>query len=895
MLQERVSPPTSVGNTLGNARALTETQSEMLYSEHPDCCLTRNLSILTNSSLLLKLEEIWVPLQRHVPIITPSKVPTPSEVPSNTPNFSPDNAFKPSAEVKKSVQPKPTFIAANPQELEKMLQHSIQTEESIPDGLEFKETIGKKAPTYGKALMYPHSYAENHPAAELLTHYAEEGCPVDCGIPWTEEHIIKALLHGPHNSAQGTLARQALISEARDKVRNGHAKIVRWGDIKDDIPEELKLSPAACIPHKSKSFRVILDLSFNLFCEGKVFPSVNEATTKLAPQQSMVQLGNCLKRIIATMNENYNPLFPFKFCKLDIKDGFWRLVVSKEAAWNFSYVLPSVDKTIDIDDIEIVVPTSLQMGWCESPPFFCAASETARDVICDLIQSKVELPPHKFEHKMMPDVEPLEDPPTAGEITLQEVFVDDFIGVTNNITPAHLLHVSRAMLHGVHSVFPPVEMTQHPGGDSIAENKIDKGDGKWEFKKEILGWIFDGINYTMQLPAEKCDKIIKLIKKVIALRNVLLKRFLELSGKLQNASIGMPGGAGLFSPMQMAVRGSPDFVIMDEYMKSNLRDWRSIIHYMKKNPTAVQQLASGYPNYIGYSDSCGLGTGGVWTPGLSHIPFTVWQYEWPQDIKDRLITDQNPSGDLTINDFELAGVVLNFLVLELSAVDLQWMHIGAFCDNFSAVSWASKMRTSKSIASARLLRMLGLRILAAKASSHVPLPIAGEDNDMADVTSRAFKNGKFFRGDISLTTFFNTKFPLPQNNCWTELTIPKKLISRVMSCLRGEQLTMESLLRLPQVGKNTGNTGQDMPDCSKKIHSSQTPLPLNKESSSQLLLQGSGQGSTVEEMKSKFHQSVMRSQPSPRPSNWLENKVRSTGTKKRTHSQSNDASKECDD
>jgi len=66
---------------------------------------------------------------------------------------------------------------------------------------------------------------------------------------------------------------------------------------------------------------------------------------------------------------------------------------------------------------------------------------------------------------------------------------------------------------------------------------------------------------------------------------------------------------------------------------------------------------------VGHSDSCGLGTGGVWTPGPSHIAFTVWQYEWPQDIKDRLVTDKNPSGDLTINDFELAGVVLNFLVL----------------------------------------------------------------------------------------------------------------------------------------------------------------------------------------------------------------------------------------
>ena len=91
---------------------------------------------------------------------------------------------------------------------------------------------------------------------------------------------------------------------------------------------------------------------------------------------------------------------------------------------------------------------------------------------------------------------------------------------------------------------------------------------------------------------------------------------------------------------------------------------------MKKDPTAIQQLTSGFPDYVGYSDSCGLGTGGVWTPGLSTIDFIVWQYEWPQDIKNRLITDQNPSGDITINDLELAGVVMNFLVLELSTVNL---------------------------------------------------------------------------------------------------------------------------------------------------------------------------------------------------------------------------------
>ncbi len=47
----------------------------------------------------------------------------------------------------------------------------------------------------------------------------------------------------------------------------------------------------------------------------------------------------------------------------------------------------------------IVVPTSLQMGWVESPPYFCAATETARDIATEYTNMPVSsLPEHKFLH-----------------------------------------------------------------------------------------------------------------------------------------------------------------------------------------------------------------------------------------------------------------------------------------------------------------------------------------------------------------------------------------------------------------------------------------------------------------------------------------------------------------
>jgi hypothetical protein len=47
--------------------------------------------------------------------------------------------------------------------------------------------------------------------------------------------------------------------------------------------------------------------------------------------------------------------------------------------------------------------------------------------------------------------------PPDKEVTLIEVFVDDFVGATNKIDTPHLLKLSRSMLHGVHSIPPPMK------------------------------------------------------------------------------------------------------------------------------------------------------------------------------------------------------------------------------------------------------------------------------------------------------------------------------------------------------------------------------------------------------------------------------------------------------
>jgi hypothetical protein len=74
------------------------------------------------------------------------------------------------------------------------------------------------------------------------------------------------------------------------KGSRGEVHILWWGDIKDTLHPLFKLSPVAMIPHKSRLFRAILDLSFYLRQKGAQYKSVNDTTTKVAPKEAMKRI-----------------------------------------------------------------------------------------------------------------------------------------------------------------------------------------------------------------------------------------------------------------------------------------------------------------------------------------------------------------------------------------------------------------------------------------------------------------------------------------------------------------------------------------------------------------------------------------------------------------------------
>ena len=202
---------------------------------------------------------------------------------------------------------------------------------------------------------------------------------------------------GPRISTSTPEAAKACRKEALERVKDGTCRLVKWDDIKHNPLKNLKILPIAAIPHKSRNYIMILNLAYNLKLNSNKLPSVNKTTNReLTPQHEMYKLGNVIPRIIIlTMTMSPDNGVSILFSKIDLKDGYWRMCVNEKDAWNFAYMFP---KEKPEEEVYLVIPNALKIGWCESPVFFYAATETARDVVKNYHKDKTQLPEHPNKH-----------------------------------------------------------------------------------------------------------------------------------------------------------------------------------------------------------------------------------------------------------------------------------------------------------------------------------------------------------------------------------------------------------------------------------------------------------------------------------------------------------------
>jgi hypothetical protein len=212
--------------------------------------------------------------------------------------------------------------------------------------------------------------------------------------------------------------------------------------------------------------------------------------------------------------------------------------------WNFTNVLPQMEG----EPTQLVVPMSLHMGWVESPPYFCAASETARDIAMDYDNTQIgSLQEHKFTHYTRGDEEASRLPPTSESATQQlqyglEVYVDDFMSVVIPTSKEQLDHVATAITTGIHDVFPSNIVNSD---DPISEKKLKKGEGQYSTLKMLMGFNFDGKQKTLWLEEEKQAKLLTTLKRWIRSaeheRRVAFKEFKLITAKLCHTFLALQG------------------------------------------------------------------------------------------------------------------------------------------------------------------------------------------------------------------------------------------------------------------------------------------------------------------------------------------------------------------
>ena len=678
-----------------------------------------------------------------------------------------------------------------------------------------------QAPSTHKGSMCPSGLALHHPAAELLLDYASGGCPAKTGRQWTIEEMHAAVARGPHVSALDPDAISYMKGEIDQKVAAGQVRVVEWDAIKDDPPPELKISPVALIPHKSRDYRAILDLSFSLRLEsGNMIPSVNEASHKTAPRGAIDQMGHALKRIIYAMAEadlaGDEKVF---MAKWDIKDGFWRLDCRDGEEWNFAYVLPQKEG----EPTRLVVPTSLQMGWIESPPYFCTASETARDVAQQYVEQEVgTMPNHKFLPHTTTSKEYANLPTTnkAGEGGLNymvEVYVDDFISLARATSQAQLDHVANSVMTGVHDVFPADAVDTN---DPLSLKKLLKEEGMWDIVKNILGFTFDGERKAMWLEEDKRDAIITVVHGWIRHARyrggIPFEEFESVVAKVRHAFTAIPAGNALLSPCNRMLRVRPNFVYLhrNQELLDALVDIRSFLRESIAIPTLCRELVPGHPDYIGVKDASGHGVGGIIVGENMPCPPTVFRMPFSQDIKDDLVSFKNRKGRITNSDLEFAGLLLLWIIMEdvckLGATP--GCHVGLYSDNTPTVHWVQKLASRSSKVAMQLLRCLAFRLKIVKASPLTPLHVAGVRNALTDIPSRSFGSEPkwFCKNDAQLLTLFNKTFPLPNQASWQVYRPSKEQCTRVTSVLQMRRTTADEWQRPPKPGKVFGATGNDM-------------------------------------------------------------------------------------
>ena len=254
----------------------------------------------------------------------------------------------------------------------------------------------------------------------------------------------------------------------------------------------------------------------------------------------------------------------------------------------------------------------------------------------------------------------------------------------------------------------------------------------------------------------------------------------------------------MFSHMQHALQTKlKTRVSLRKGVHDALDDFRWMLANIQERPTRIAELVPLLSSAEGHHDASGDGAGGIWFPaphlepreGYKSAP-VIWRLRWPQEVIDRLVTSDNPNGDITNSDLELAGGLLHLEAI-CQTFDVRERTVLSKTDNLNTLFWERKGSTTTDKVPAHLLRLFGIH---QRYHRYVPRHDyqPGLSNPVADACSRDFHlSWDDLLADLSVH--------LPENDTGTPQvwTPSSEIVACVLSALARKRSQPESLCIAP--------------------------------------------------------------------------------------------------
>ena len=674
-----------------------------------------------------------------------------------------------------------------------------------------------------------------HPAGEFLEYVRREGVPAHMHTaPPTADELQARMKRGPHKSSEEA---KEFIREEMAEFHDKSFWVILPFELVKHLPG-LRISPLGSIPQRDRRPRLINDLTFY---------QVNDDTVKFAPPSSM-QFGKALERLLHKVR-HANPAFgPVYMNKIDIADGFYRMWLRPDSSPALACAMPQYEGEPPL----VAIPIALPMGWVESPPSFCAMTETIAD-LANARMHRREAPLHRLEHHTepppisspslevpptsspSPEVSPTSSPslevsPTSNQaeptskssyscvpslaseevpsnsplrspLSYTDIYVDDFCNLVQGDDKRRRV-VTRILLHTIDEVLRPLDPNKAEiHNEPASVKKLKKGDGTWATLKIILGWLIDTVGQTIRLPKHRSERLVTILDSLDGRKRVCTSEWHKILGELRSMSLAVPGARGLFSALQTGFqqKEATHRVRIDRNMRIQLEDFKNLARDLHDRPTNLAEIIPDVPSGIGAVDASKHGMGGViFCPGA---PPLLWREAFSNRIQKDLVGDDNPNGSITNSDLELAGIIAHNDVLA-QHIDVRNRTVGILNDNIPALVWMEKGSTSTQKPANQLLRLAGFhqrhhRYLARydHISGKDPVP-----NCMADDASRLFD-----LNDAEFLSHFNSVYP--QKHPWQLCPLRSEMHSALTSCLFRKPAVLASVLNVPEGRITPGECG----------------------------------------------------------------------------------------